>query len=108
MWKVEANLKPSTRHVYSRRMFYQDEDTWGIVSAELYDARGELWRVQEQYPIIFYEVPVCGASMGGAYDFTNGRYMLVGLINEEDPIDFFASELDENRYTPQTIRTIGR
>jgi len=108
VWQLEANLKPSTRHVYQRRVFYQDEDTWGIVSAELYDARGELWRVQEQYPIVFYDVPVCGSSMGGAFDFTNGRYILVGMINEEEPINFYASELNEDRYTPQTIRTIGR
>lgn len=108
VWQLEANLKPSTRHVYQRRVFYQDEDTWGIVSAELYDARGELWRVQEQYPIVFYDVPVCGSSMGGAFDFTNGRYILVGMINEEEPINFYASQLNEDRYTPQTIRTIGR
>jgi len=108
VWQLEANLKPSTRHVYQRRVFYQDEDTWGIVSAELYDARGELWRVQEQYPIVFYDVPVCGSSMGGAFDFTNGRYILVGMINEEEPINFYASALNEDRYTPQTIRTIGR
>ncbi len=108
VWKLEAKLKENTRHVYSRRVFYQDEDMWSIVSAELYDARGELWRVQEQYPITFYEVPVCGSSMGGVYDFTNNRYLLVGLINEEEPIDFFASELDEDRYTPQTIRMMGR
>jgi len=108
VWQLEANLKPSTRHVYNRRVFYQDEDTWGIVSAELYDARGELWRVQEQYPIVFYDVPVCGSSMGGAFDFTNGRYILVGMINEEEPINFYASQLNEDRYTPQTIRTIGR
>ncbi|MGD1934968.1 MAG: DUF1329 domain-containing protein [Candidatus Phaeomarinobacter sp.] len=108
VWQLEANLKPSTRHIYNRRVFYQDEDTWGIVSAELYDARGELWRVQEQYPIVFYDVPVCGSSMGGAYDFTIGRYILVGMINEEEPINFYASDLNEDRYTPQTIRTIGR
>lgn len=108
VWQLEANLKPSTRHVYSRRVFYQDEDTWSIVSSELYDARGELWRVQEQYPITYYEVPVCGASMGGAYDFTNGRYIAVGLINEEEPINFYADHLEERRYTPQTIRALGR
>ncbi|WP_422023462.1 DUF1329 domain-containing protein [Pyruvatibacter mobilis] len=108
VWQLEANLKPSTRHVYSRRVFYQDEDSWGIVSAELYDARGELWRVQEQYPVTFYEVPVCGSSMGAAYDFTNGRYIAVGLINEEEPVNFYADHLEERRYTPQTIRTLGR
>lgn len=107
VWTIEANLKSSARHIYARRVFHQDEDTWGIVAAELYDARGELWRVQEQYPMVHYEVPVCGSSMGGVFDFNNGRYLAVGLINEEQPIDFFASELDEERYTPQMIRMLG-
>lgn len=46
VWNVEGKLKPDTRHIYSRRNFHVDEDTWMIVSAELYDGRGELWRVQ--------------------------------------------------------------
>ncbi len=41
VWVIEANLKPGTRHVYQRRRFYIDEDSWGIVATELYDARGE-------------------------------------------------------------------
>ncbi|MEQ8745211.1 DUF1329 domain-containing protein [Pyruvatibacter sp.] len=108
VWVTEASLKPSARHIYDRRVFYQNEDTWNIVAAELYDARGELWRVQELYPTTAYHVPVCATSMNGVYDFNNGRYLAVGLINEEEPINYFATELDENRYTPQTIRTIGR
>lgn len=107
IWTIEANLRPNTRHIYKRRVFHQDEDTWGIVATQLYDSRGELWRVQEQYPITFYEVPVCGSSMGGVYDFTNGRYLLVGMYNEEEPVDFFASDLKEDRYTPQRIRSLG-
>ncbi len=107
VWVIEANLKDGTRHVYQRRRFYLQEDTWNIVAAELYDTRGQLWRVQEHFPITAYEVPLCAGIAATYYDLTNGRYLAGGLINEEPAINFFANELDENRYTPSAIRRLG-
>ncbi|HAC58313.1 MAG TPA: hypothetical protein DCF73_08180, partial [Rhodobiaceae bacterium] len=40
--------------VYSRRVYHNDEDAWQIASAELYDGRGQLWRVQELQQIQRY------------------------------------------------------
>ena len=37
VWVVEATLKAGTSHVYSRRTFYIDEDSWQILSADQYD-----------------------------------------------------------------------
>ncbi len=107
VWVLEANLRPNTRHTYARRVFYIDEDTTGIVQAEIYDSRGELWRLQEGYPTVAYEVPACVGVAGISYDLNNGRYIIGGLLNQEGPINFFASELDENRYTPSYIRRLG-
>lgn len=106
-WVVEANLKPATRHVYARRVMYMQEDSWGIVAAELYDTRGQLWRVQEGYPKQAYEVPLCAGAGMSYYDLTNGRYLVGGLINEEPAVNFFATELQEDRYTPAAIRRLG-
>ena len=47
VWEVVGTLKENFRHVYGRRVFYIDEDTKGIVATEIYDGRGQLWRVQE-------------------------------------------------------------
>lgn len=106
-WVIEANLKPATRHVYARRRMYLQEDSWGIVHAELYDTRGQLWRVQEGFPKTAYEVPLCAGSGMSYYDLTNGRYLVTGLTNEEPPVNFFATELREERYTPASIRRLG-
>ena len=46
MWVVEATLKPGKRHVYSKRTFYLDEDSWAALAADQYDARGQLYRVE--------------------------------------------------------------
>ena len=108
VWEVEGNLKENFRHVYARRVFYIDEDTKGIVATEIYDGRGDLWRVQELGGGVQYELPLCGGSGDTVYDLMVGRYLMTGLINEEKPIDFDASHLDANRYTPGNIRRLGR
>jgi len=108
VWEVEGNLKDSYRHIYARRVFYIDEDTKGIVATEIYDGRGELWRVQELGGGVQYDLPLCGGSGDTVYDLMVGRYLMVGLINEEKPIDFDAQHLDANRYTPSNIRRLGR
>ena len=108
VWEVEGNLKDNFRHVYARRVFYIDEDTKGIVATEIYDGRGDLWRVQELGGGVQYELPLCGNSGDTVYDLMVGRYLMLGLINEEKPINFDANHLDADRYTPSNIRRLGR
>lgn len=108
VWEVEGKLKENFRHIYARRVFYIDEDTKGIVATEIYDGRGQLWRVQELGGGVQYELPLCGGSGDTVYDLMVGRYLMLGLINEEKPIDFDAKHLDANRYTPASIRRLGR
>ena len=40
VWVVEGTLKPGQRHVYGKRTFYLDEDTWSVVAEDAYDNRG--------------------------------------------------------------------
>ncbi len=40
VWVVELTLKPGKRHIYPKRTFYVDEDTWAILAADVYDAHG--------------------------------------------------------------------
>lgn len=50
VWVVEATLATGKRHVFQKRRFYLDEDTWGVMLAEAYDAQGRLWRYSENVP----------------------------------------------------------
>ena len=108
VWEVVGSLKPEFRHVYAKRVFYIDEDTKGIVATEIYDGRGQLWRVQELGGGVQYDVPLCGGSGATVYDLVVGRYLMLGLLNEEKPINFQADHLKPNRYTPSNIRRLGR
>jgi hypothetical protein len=42
---VIASLKPEFRHIYQKRGFYIDEDSWQVQVADMYDSRNELYRV---------------------------------------------------------------
>jgi len=37
----------------------------------------------------------------------SSRYLAQSLRSEEPPANFFADELQESRYTPDAIRTLG-
>lgn len=107
VWQIEAKLKDTTRHVYARRVYYIDEDTWQIAAAELYDSRGQLWRVQEMHQIARYDVPLCGSGTEVIYDLQSGRYLALGMQNEEPLADYSADKLKENNFTPDAIRKAG-
>lgn len=107
LWEIQADLKSDTRHVYHRRVFHIDEDTWQIASAEMYDGRGDLWRVEELQGITAYNVPLCGYVAQMDYDLKGSRYLAQALNNEEPAINFFADELRADEYTPSAIRRMG-
>ena len=107
VWEVDARLKDGTRHIYSRRTLYLDEDSWQIVVADHYDSRGELWRVAEAYTINYYENPLIWETLFSVYDLQNGRYLAFGLNNELE-IDRFGIELQVIDFTPDALRRLGR
>lgn len=107
VWEVEAKLRADTRHVYSRRVYANEEDAYQMSTVALYDGRGQLWRVQEMHQIQRYNVPLCGSAGEIVYDLQAGRYLALALQNEEPPVNYFADELDKSRYTPNSIRQLG-
>jgi hypothetical protein len=108
VYTVEAKLKPGSRHVYARRIIYMDEDAKVVNNAENYDGRGQMWRFQELPLVNAYHVPHCGTgAMELNYDLLSGRYMAESMRSEEPPVNYFADELNEARYTPEAIRTLG-
>ncbi|MDO8288470.1 MAG: DUF1329 domain-containing protein [Parvibaculum sp.] len=104
VWAVEAKLKPTERHVYSRRVAYFDEDGGNMVGGELYDARGGLWRVQEAQIIQYYDVPTCFNASDVVYDLAEGRYVVQNLKNEEPGINFKADGLKDSMFVPEELR----
>ncbi len=107
VWEVEATLKDNTNHIYGRRTFYLDEDSWQASVIDLYDGRGELWRVSEAHLINFYEVPMIWDTVLTVYDLQNGRYIVDGLDNQDEPYRF-DQPMSLELFTPETLRRKGR
>ncbi len=84
VWIVEGEVKPTTTHIFAKRRFYIDEDTWAILLVDLYDRRGSLWRWQEAHPFQAYDQPFPGTAIETIYDLQNNRY-LAQALNNEDP-----------------------
>jgi hypothetical protein len=78
VWVVEATLKEGSRHLYSKRRYYIDEDTWNALAGENYDARGNMWRVQYAYGTNLYDIQTYYSMPYGAYDIAQGIYNLNG------------------------------
>jgi hypothetical protein len=106
VWVVEATLKPGTSHIYQRRTFYIDEDSWMILVVDKYDARDQLWRVSEQHNINFYDVPMQYPALEVHHDLQSGRYIAMGLRNDE-PRVYDMTQPRPARFTPAGLRNIG-
>ncbi len=78
VWVVEATLKPGKRHVYARRTFYLDEDSWAALLSDSYDARGRLWRVGVAFMAPSYDLPAPWPDPFLHYDLVSGAYALNG------------------------------
>ncbi|MEZ0307011.1 MAG: DUF1329 domain-containing protein, partial [Ramlibacter sp.] len=68
VWVVEATLREGKRHVYSKRTFYLDEDSWAALASDEYDSRGQLYRVGFAYMAPSYDQPAPYTDMFGHYD----------------------------------------
>jgi hypothetical protein len=107
VWVVDSTLKAGTSHLYSRRTLYVDEDSWQIVAVDCYDRRGQLYRVQEGHVINFYELPNLWTTLELVMDLSNGRYLALGLQNEEPRSYDFTIKRTPSDYQPNALQRRG-
>jgi len=106
VWAVEATVKQGARHVYAKRMFYFDEDSWQMAHADQFDGRGELWRVHELHAVPYYDVPLMLTACDVIYDLQARRYIVFGLSNQEKPIRF-GVKVNTSDFTVDALRRGG-
>lgn len=105
VWVVEAKVKSTVRHTYTRRVFYVDEDSWTIVAQDIYDKVGAYWRYAEMYLKNYYEIPATLATAQIHYDLFSNRYWVGGLSNEEKPANYF-KKYREKHFTKRNFQNI--
>ena len=107
VWHVTATLKEGQRHIYAKRDFYIDEDTWQAAVIDHYDGRGQLWRVAEAHAENYYDKQVPWYAMEVIYDLQSGRYLALGMKNEEKSAYDFGFTASTSDFTPAALRQEG-
>ena len=107
VWVVEANLKKGSRHIYAKRRFYMDEDSWLMVSTENFDGRGDLWRMSLINTIYDYAVEGYIQRTLMFHDLKAGAYIAIRMANEREPTQYNLPPHGEDYYTPANLRKMG-
>ena len=108
VWVVEATLRSGQRHIYERRTFYIDADSWQIAAIDQYDRRDELWRVSLAHIKNFYEVPTQWTAMDVFHDLRSRRYHVQQLTNEaSNNLIFDRPYPGDSHFSPAGLRRRG-
>jgi hypothetical protein len=109
VWKIEGTVKQGERHQFPKRTAYLDEDSWMMVAVDNYDAQGKVWRVQESYPYVAWELPACVYQGYIVYDLNVGRYMADNMP-QEGKVDWLAGRegrIDTRKFNADELRRAG-
>ena len=101
VWVVDSVTKPGTTHIYKRRTFYIDEDSWAIMLVDIYDRRNQLWRWQEAHSAQAYDKPFPAPVLETIYDLQSNRY-LAQALNNEDP-ENVEKEFSTEYFAPSNV-----
>lgn len=108
VYEVEATLKEGSRHIYAKRVFFIDEDSWQIMVKDQYDGQGQLWRVGEAHVIQYYTLDVPWITNETLMDLNDGRYLTLGLTNEEKQPFIFGLQMKRRDYDTSALRRLGK
>lgn len=106
VWVVEATLKEGKRHIYAKRTFYIDEDTWIAFASDAYDARGQLFVSQFMPSSFSYDVLAPTTSLQVYYNFIAGTYGAQGMCGLYKGITY-NDGLPEKDWSPEALAGAG-
>jgi len=107
VWIVDATLKEGAKHLYKKRRYYFDEDSWHPLVQDIYDNEDKFWRFTESHCMSYYDVPTFMMAYETHMDLLSKRYNVSQLVNETEPIDFTV-KFDLKEFTTSAIRMEGR
>src|SRR5690606_24586479 len=77
VYVVEATLKPGMRHVYSKRRYYIDEDTFGAGLYDAWDQNDNLYRTLYMAGVQIYDKDIPYATKLAIFDFNKNMYRIL-------------------------------
>jgi len=106
VWVVEATLKPGKRHIYAKRTFYVDEDSWIALASDAYDARGQLFRGAFAHMAYSYDVQAPNSDNHMFYDFVSGSYNITGIYGPYGGVKYI-EPLSKAQWSAESLAGAG-
>ena len=107
VWVVEATLKPGKRHIYSKRVFFLDEDSWMALASDQYDAHGKLYRSSFAFQSYSYDVQAPFGDTFAIYDFNSGAYNITGLFGPHNGLKYMTELPRDSSWSPEALAGAG-
>jgi hypothetical protein len=99
VWIVEGTLKEGERHIYGKRRYLIDEDSWTALENMRWDGRGKLWRTGYVLSALLWDIPAQISTSEVSYDLIKGIYAITGKgdigslrTKVEKPVNFFSPQ----------------
>ncbi len=107
VWVVEATLKKGARHIYSKRDFFFDEDSWCFAAYNAYDQAGKLYRSSYWPLYVAQEQQAVRCDSQVFYDHSKGNYAVSGWIAEGMTGWHKRDPISPNRFSPDAMAGAG-
>jgi len=106
VWVVEGTLKAGARHIYAKRRFYLDEDSWVALASDQYDSRGQLYRGSFAFLTQSYDKQTPDATPFMIYDLVGGSYNINGVVGPHGGIKY-VEPLSKAQWSPEALAGAG-
>ncbi len=103
VWIIEATERGGKKHLFGKRTFYVDEDSWNATLVENEDHAGALWRFQEGHVLPDYAHQTTFSTPVITYDLKDGRYLASGLLAEEKPPEYNL-KMTDSEFVPDSMK----
>jgi hypothetical protein len=107
VWVIQATLRPDKGHVYSKRVFYIDEDSWVALASDSYDGDGRLYRSAFNQMTFSYDVQAAHNEPTVFYDFRSGAYSAGGLTGPYEGLTYLTELPPESFWSPDALAGSG-
>ncbi|RJG03088.1 DUF1329 domain-containing protein [Noviherbaspirillum sedimenti] len=103
VWVVEATLKEGYRHIYSKRVFYFEEDNPAVGFSDQYDMSGKLFRSVTAPVIQVYDQNFPFSTAYFSYDLSGGVYHISRLGTDGK---ILSDKPNPDAFTPQNLQSV--
>ena len=108
VWVIEAQVREGYNHIYKRRTFYLDEDSWLMLLQDMYDEHNAFWRTAEAHAVTFQNVPLTINGVQVHYDLQSRRYVVLNMTNEERDMIEYDWYKPKKHFTPRELKKFAQ